>query len=42
VGDRPAEEERTPFVFRLAVVLAVLYLVVRLIQGVIWVWERVL
>lgn len=39
---RPQEEEvKAPFSFKLMVVLAVLYLGWRLIQGIVWVIERV-
>lgn len=35
------EEIKTPFTFKLMVVLVVLYLGWRLVQGVVWVWERI-
>jgi hypothetical protein len=35
--ERPGPDERTPFSFRLFVVLAVIYLGWRLIQGIAWV-----
>ena len=38
---RPQEEFKTPFSFKLMVVLAVLYLGWRLIQGIAWVIERI-
>lgn len=38
--ERPEEEFRTPFSFKLMVVLAALYLGWRLVQGVIWLIER--
>lgn len=36
-----AEELKTPFSFKLMVVLAVLYLGWRLVQGIVWVVERI-
>jgi hypothetical protein len=35
------EEIKTPFTFKLMVVLVVLYLGWRLVQGVIWVWQQI-
>lgn len=40
-SERPEEEFRTPFSFKLMVALATLYLGWRLVQGVIWVVERI-
>lgn len=38
----PREEEvKTPFSFKLMVVLAVLYLGWRLVQGIVWVIEQI-
>lgn len=37
---RPDDEVRTPFSFKLMIVLVVLYLGWRLIQGVVWLFER--
>ncbi len=37
---RPQEEIKTPFSFKLMVILAVLYLGWRLVQGIVWVIER--
>ncbi|MEE9532984.1 MAG: hypothetical protein V3W06_01085 [Acidimicrobiia bacterium] len=37
----PSAEERPSFFFWLVVVLAALYLLVRLLQGVAWVVDRV-
>lgn len=39
-SERPEEEFRTPFSFKLMVVLIVLYLGWRLAQGVLWVIDR--
>lgn len=38
---RPQEEVKTPFSFKLMVVLAVLYLGWRLVQGIAWLIERI-
>ena len=38
--ERTNEEIKTPFSFKLMVVLTVLYLGWRLVEGVIWLWER--
>ncbi|HJQ77052.1 MAG TPA: hypothetical protein VJ948_07300 [Acidimicrobiia bacterium] len=35
------EDLKTPFSFKLMVVLVVLYLGWRLVQGVVWVWQQV-
>ena len=35
------EDLKTPFSFKLMVVLVVLYLGWRLVQGVLWVWQQV-
>lgn len=37
----PQEEIKTPFSFKLMVLLAVLYLGWRLVQGIIWVIDRI-
>lgn len=37
---RQDEEFKTPFSFKLMVTLAVLYLGWRLVQGVVWLWDR--
>lgn len=40
--EQPDQEEiKTPFTFKLMIVLAVLYLGWRLVQGVIWLVERI-
>lgn len=39
-SDQP-EDVKTPFTFKLMVVLAALYLGWRLVQGVVWLFERV-
>ena len=42
VGEGDAEEyPPAPFSFKLMIVLVVLYLGWRLVQGVIWLWERI-
>ena len=38
---RPEDDFRTPFTFKLMVVLAALYLGWRLVQGVLWLIERI-
>lgn len=38
--DRSSEEVKTPFSFKLMIVLVVLYLGWRLVQGVIWLFDR--
>lgn len=40
-GEQPPEDIKTPFSFKLMVVLVVLYLGWRLVQGVVWIWERI-
>jgi hypothetical protein len=35
------DEVRAPFTFKLAIALTVLYLAWRLIQGIVWVFERI-
>lgn len=35
------EDLKTPFSFKLMVVLVVLYLGWRLVQGVVWLWQQV-
>lgn len=35
------EDVKTPFTFKLMVVLVVLYLGWRLIQGLVWVWQQI-
>jgi len=35
------EEIKTPFSFKLMIVLVVVYLGWRLVQGLVWVWERI-
>ena len=40
-ADAPDEYPPTPFSFKLMIVLAVLYLGWRLIQGLVWLWEWV-
>lgn len=39
-GDAADEELKTPFSFKLMVAAAVLYLGWRLVQGIVWVVER--
>lgn len=39
-GDRSEEVLKTPFSFKLMVAAAVLYLGWRLVQGIVWVVER--
>ncbi|HWB87613.1 MAG TPA: hypothetical protein VG872_00215 [Acidimicrobiia bacterium] len=39
--DRQQEDLKTPFSFKLMVVLVVLYLGWRLVQGVVWVWQQI-
>ena len=36
----PQDEERAPFTFRLMIVLVVIYLGWRLVQGILWVFDR--
>lgn len=36
---RDQDQIKTPFTFKLMVVLVVLYLGWRLVQGLVWVWE---
>lgn len=36
----PQDEERAPFSFRLMIALVVIYLGWRLIQGILWVFDR--
>lgn len=38
---RGRDDLRTPFSFKLMVVLVVLYLGWRLVQGVVWVWDAI-
>lgn len=38
----PEEEVKAPFTFKLMIVLAVLYLGWRLVQGVMWVIDRIM
>ncbi|MDX1468445.1 MAG: hypothetical protein R3258_03830 [Acidimicrobiia bacterium] len=38
---RREEELKAPFSFKLMIVLTVLYLGWRLVQGVVWLWERI-
>lgn len=40
-NEAPDEEVKTPFSFKLMVVLAVVYLGWRLIQGIIWVVQQI-
>lgn len=40
-GGHQQEDLKTPFTFKLMVVLAAVYLGWRLVQGVIWVIERI-
>lgn len=35
------EDVKTPFTFKLMIVLVVLYLGWRLVQGLVWVWDRI-
>ncbi len=35
------DDLKTPFSFKLMVVLVVLYLGWRLVQGIVWLWERI-
>lgn len=39
--DQSQDELKTPWSFKLMVVLVVLYLGWRLVQGVIWVWQQI-
>jgi hypothetical protein len=39
--DRQQEDLKTPLSFKLMVVLVVLYLGWRLVQGVVWVWQQI-
>ena len=38
---RDPEEVKTPWTFKLMVVLVVLYLGWRLVEGVVWVWDAI-
>ena len=38
---RHEEELKAPLSFKLMIVLTVLYLGWRLVQGVVWLWERI-
>ena len=38
-GRREQDDLKTPFSFKLMIVLVVLYLGWRLVQGVLWVWD---
>lgn len=38
--DENDQEVKTPFTFKLMIVLVVLYLGWRLVQGIVWVWDR--
>jgi hypothetical protein len=40
-GPEDQDHLKTPFSFKLMVVLVVLYLGWRLVQGLVWVWERI-
>jgi hypothetical protein len=35
------QDLKTPFTFKLMIVLAVLYLGWRLVQGIVWVWQQI-
>lgn len=35
------QDLKTPFTFKLMVVLAVLYLGWRLVEGIMWVWDQI-
>lgn len=35
------EDIKTPFSFKLMIVLVVLYLGWRLVQGLVWVWQQI-
>ena len=37
-GQREQDDLKTPFSFKLMVVLVVLYLGWRLVQGIVWLW----
>jgi hypothetical protein len=41
--DQPQDEDdvKTPFTFKLMVILVVIYLGWRLVQGLVWVWQHV-
>ena len=41
--EQPQDQEdiKTPFTFKLMVVLVVLYLGWRLVQGLVWVWQQI-
>lgn len=39
--EHESEEVRTPLTFKLMVVLVVLYLGWRFVQGLVWVWQHV-
>lgn len=38
---REQDDLKTPFSFKLMVVLVVLYLGWRLVQGIVWLWEAI-
>lgn len=40
-SERPQDDTKTPFSFKLMVVLAVLYLGWRLVQGVLWLIDQI-
>lgn len=35
------EDVKTPFTFKLMIVLVVLYLGWRLVQGIVWLWDAI-
>jgi len=40
--DQPDQQDlKTPFSFKLMIVLVVLYLGWRLVQGIVWLWEAI-
>lgn len=39
--DRQQEDLKTPFTFKLMIVLVVLYLGWRLVEVLVWVWDRI-
>lgn len=39
--EREPEDLKTPITFKLMIVLVALYLGWRLVQGLVWVWDRV-
>lgn len=41
-GHRDSEDLKTPWTFKLMVVLVVLYLGWRLVEGVVWLWRAIL